>query len=171
MKIAYLGGPILGCTDAECMDWRAEAVAKLQCSTLDPLRRDYRGKEDAHVREIVEDDKSDIDQCDYLLMFCPKPSAGTSMEIIYGWEKGKRVWVVVPEGIAISPWVRYHATEGVFRSMREAFDSINVAIATNLPARTGYERAEIFQKGFEAGRDATILKARTALLNLGQQPS
>ena len=48
MKV-YLCGPIAGCTDEECMDWRENAKTILHnanISTLDPMRRDYRGTKD-----------------------------------------------------------------------------------------------------------------------------
>jgi hypothetical protein len=45
MKV-YLCGPINGCTDSECIDWRAAAKKRLS-DTIDPMRRDYRGREAA----------------------------------------------------------------------------------------------------------------------------
>jgi hypothetical protein len=35
---------------------------------------------------------------------------GTSMEILYGWERNKVVVIVVPDGPAPSPWLVYHNT-------------------------------------------------------------
>lgn len=121
MKI-YLGGPINGCTDAECKDWRAEARRMLEGHEIvDPMARDYRGREDESVVEIVENDKRDIDGCDVLLMNCPTPSVGTSMEILYGWQLKKRV-LIIAQG-RISPWLRYHA-DGLFSTLREAVKAI-----------------------------------------------
>lgn len=106
MKI-YLGGPINGCTDAQCKDWRAAAKEALAGHTiLDPMDRDYRGREDEAWEEIVEQDKLDIRGADILLMNCPTPSVGTSMEILYGWERGKRVMIVASG--RVSPWLRAH---------------------------------------------------------------
>jgi nucleoside 2-deoxyribosyltransferase len=108
-KTLYLCGPINGCTDAECKDWRDLVKSKLWWGpTLDPMRRDYRGREDECVREIVELDKIDIMRSDAILVNYPQPSTGTDMEIIYAWERGKPVVAVVPEGARISPWLRYH---------------------------------------------------------------
>lgn len=114
MKV-YLAGPINDCTDAECKDWRQQAKElRHDIAWIDPMRRDYRGQEDKNVKAIVEDDKRDIEGCDKILAFCPKPSVGTSMEIIFG-KYVKRAWpkcsvvVVVPPGSPVSPWLRYHA--------------------------------------------------------------
>lgn len=108
MKV-YLCGPINGCTDSECIDWRTEAKQKF--STIDPMDRDYRGRELECINEIVELDKLDIDTCDVLLVNYVKPSVGTSMEIFYAWTLGKPIFVVAPTGIILSPWLIYHSTE------------------------------------------------------------
>lgn len=110
----YLGGPINGCTDEEASGWR-EAVKPLLeergHSWLDPMARDYRGREmePGIAAEIVENDKEDIGQCDLLLMSCPKPSVGTSMEVFYGHSLGLPVIAVIPAGQTPSPWIVYHA--------------------------------------------------------------
>lgn len=113
----YLGGPINGCSDDEAKSWR-EAVKPLIESvgweSVDPMVRDYRGKEDESVNEIVENDKDDIDNSDVVLAYCPKPSVGTSMEVFYAWLEDKEVIVIVPPDAPVSPWLRYHSSE-VFR--------------------------------------------------------
>lgn len=108
----YLAGPINGCTDSECNDWRSRAkdiLHQIGYETLDPMDRDYRGVEDSSWNSIVEGDKKDIQDCDFILAYCPSPSVGTSMEIFYAWTIGKRVIAVVPQGKPVSPWLRYHA--------------------------------------------------------------
>jgi nucleoside 2-deoxyribosyltransferase len=110
----YLGGPINGCTDDEAHGWRDDVKQLLEAhgfEWLDPMDRDYRGREmePGIAAEIVELDKQDIDTCDVLLMNCPKPSVGTSMEILYGWLGGKQVYAVTPPGSIPSPWLVYHA--------------------------------------------------------------
>jgi nucleoside 2-deoxyribosyltransferase len=107
--VIYLCGPINGCTDAECKDWREFVKSQWEGDTLDPMRRDYRGKEDESVREIVELDKIDVTVSDYILVNYDRPSVGTSMEILYAWERGKPIIVVAKEGERISPWLRYHS--------------------------------------------------------------
>lgn len=120
MTKVYLCGPINGCTDAECNDWRAFAKGRLP-DTVDPMKRDYRGKEAESYREIVELDKIDVRNCDVILANCPKPSVGTSMEILLAWQLGKVV-VAVAEG-SISPWLRYHSTK-LCGTVREAVEWI-----------------------------------------------
>jgi nucleoside 2-deoxyribosyltransferase len=121
--VVYLCGPINGCTDAECKDWRAYAKAQLAV-TLDPMARDYRGREmePGIAAEIVENDKRDIDGSDVVLVNYVKPSVGTSMEILYAWERGKRIIVVCEPDAVLSPWLTYHATT-IVHSMREACEN------------------------------------------------
>lgn len=128
-KIVYLGGPINGCTDEEAKGWRASVAPLLAAKgylVSDPMVRDYRGKEDEAVSEIVENDKKDIQQADIMLMSCPKPSVGTSMEIFYGYalNANKRRICVLPEGAAVSPWLRYHATDIFIGTEAEAVEEL-----------------------------------------------
>jgi nucleoside 2-deoxyribosyltransferase len=120
----YLCGPINGCTDEECKDWREYAKSALRAECVDPMVRDYRGRENEAVAEIVENDKADIDGCDALLVNYVKPSVGTSMEVLYAWERGKRVVVVAAPGIPISPWLRYHAAL-IYPTFTEAINALN----------------------------------------------
>lgn len=119
MKTLYLCGPINGCTDAEANDWRTYVKGRWAGPTLDPMRRDYRGREHEAVREIVELDKADVLASGIVLANCPKPSAGTSMEILFAWENGVPVVAVVPEGAPVSPWIRYHSAH-VVHSLSDA---------------------------------------------------
>jgi nucleoside 2-deoxyribosyltransferase len=118
MKV-YLCGPINGCTDEECKDWREAAKLALP-DTVDPMRRDFRGREGDFAEEIVEGDKADIDQCDALLVNYDKPSVGTSMEILYAWQEDKTVVLVCKPGTKLSPWLTYHCSV-VVDSFEEAF--------------------------------------------------
>ena len=120
MNKVYLCGPINGRSDDDCTIWREYAKSRLS-NTLDPMRRDYRGKEDAAWRQIVELDKIDVAQCDVLLVYYDKPSVGTSMEIIWAWERGKRIVLVNKSDKPLSPWLRYHAHH-VTESLDEACD-------------------------------------------------
>lgn len=120
----YLAGPINGCTDAEAYDWRDDMTHRLSgFEILSPMARDYRGKEDESVEEIVEGDKADIDASDIIIAFCPKPSVGTSMEVFYAWERGKTVIVYAPGDAPVSPWLRYHST-AIYRTAEEVADHI-----------------------------------------------
>jgi hypothetical protein len=59
----YLAGPIFQQSDATCNDWRAKFKACELFEWLDPMARDYRGREDTAFAEIVDGDKEDIDEC------------------------------------------------------------------------------------------------------------
>lgn len=119
LKTIYLCGPINGCTDEECTDWREFVKGIWKGPTLDPMRRDYRGKEDDSVKEIVELDKIDVINSDVILVNYDKPSVGTSMEILYAFERGKLVVVVAKDGTRISPWMRYHS-HAILNSFEDA---------------------------------------------------
>ena len=105
----YLCGPINGCTDVECKDWREFVKGLWPGRCIDPMRRDYRGVEADFSRTIVEMDKVDVSNCDIVLVNYVKPSVGTAMEVIYAWERGKIIVVVAPTDAVISPWLSYHS--------------------------------------------------------------
>lgn len=125
MKV-YLCGPINGCTDAEARDWREAAKARFP-DHLDPMKRDYRGKEDESVNEIVILDKREVESVDVLLVNAPAPSWGTAMEIKHAWDHGVPCIVVVPAGTRISPWLRYHATK-IVHSFEDAYAWIEASL-------------------------------------------
>lgn len=108
----YLCGPINGRSDDDCKGWREAAKEKL-LNTCDPMDRDYRGRElePGIAKEIVELDKKDIDGCDVILVYFDKPSVGTSMEVHYAFERGKRIVLVNKSDKPLSPWLIYHCSE------------------------------------------------------------
>lgn len=110
MKTIYLCGPINGCTDEECTDWREYVKSQWEGRCIDPMVRDYRGRETEAFREIVELDKIDVAESDIIVVNYDKPSVGTSMEVLYAWQIGKRIILVCREDANISPWLRYHST-------------------------------------------------------------
>lgn len=122
----YLCGPINGCTDSECTDWR-EATKLYFPNSIDPMVRDYRGKEAEAYREIVELDKRDIRNSDVILVNYDKPSVGTSMEVFYAWTLGIPVVVVAAKDARISPWLRYHST-CIVHSFSDALDKIDIIV-------------------------------------------
>ena len=84
------------CGDEECIAWREKARGLLVgFEVLDPMDRDYREIEGRSFRRVVEEDKGDIDSCDIVLASCHRESAGTSMEILYAWERGKDVYLIL----------------------------------------------------------------------------
>lgn len=124
MVITYLCGCINGLSDSECRDWREVAKELLKTETLDPMRRDYRGKEDESVDEIVKGDLDDIAASTFMLVNATRPSWGTAMEIVYACE-GQRLGIVAFVGDArVSPWLRYHCDQ-IFRTVEEAVAFIN----------------------------------------------
>ena len=122
MKV-YLAGPIFQMEDHECIDWRKEAKRRLNgIEVFNPMERDYRGTTNENHKKIVEEDKAFIDQCDVLLVNHLKPSVGTSMEVLYAWEKQKHV-VIISENQEISPWLLYNSNK-ICSSLSEAIDYI-----------------------------------------------
>lgn len=112
MKV-YLCGGINGLSDSDCNDWRDYAREHLVHETVDPMRRDYRGREAENYKEIVTLDLQDINECEVVLVNATRPSWGTAMEVFYAFRENKRVvlWVG-PGGLAkVSPWLRYHCGE------------------------------------------------------------
>ena len=122
MKV-YLCGPINGRSDDDCKGWREYAKERLP-DTLDPMDRDYRGRElePGIAAEIVENDKADILRCDAMIVYYDKPSVGTSMEILFAHQaNGKefRTILVDKSDKPLSPWLIYHCPE-VTKSLDEA---------------------------------------------------
>lgn len=108
----YLAGAINGCSDDEATGWREQFKSMMPGNGfLDPMDRDYRGNEDENVEAIVRGDMADILISDCVVAYCPRPSWGTGMELRFAHERGRKVCVIVPEGVPVSPWLRFHATE------------------------------------------------------------
>lgn len=111
MKTIYLCGPIADRTDAQCVVWRDGVTAAWPGKTLNPLRRDYRGRELENPAQLVADDLDDIDNSDGLLVWFDAPSVGTSMEIFYAKGEGKPIVVVdarPDRSRPLSPWLVHH---------------------------------------------------------------
>lgn len=104
----YLCGGINKLSDADCRDWREAAKEMMQpFQCIDPMRRDYRGKEAQSVKAIVAGDMADIRECDVVLVNASRPSWGTAMEIRIAHEMGKFV-VAFGAGEKPSPWLVHH---------------------------------------------------------------
>lgn len=121
IPVVYLCGGINGLSDADCKNWRESAKERL-VKTIDPMRRDYRGKEAANVREIVDGDLFDINASTCVLAMCTQPSWGTAMEIFYAHRRGTPVFAVIPPG-PVSPWLEHHC-DRTFITLDEAIDAI-----------------------------------------------
>lgn len=130
----YLGGPINGLTDEEAHGWRDAVKAVLAehgHEWRDPMDRDYRGQEldPGIAAKIVRGDQVDIGYSDVLFMYSPQPSYGTAMEILIGYQRGKRVVVVLPEGAKPSPWVVHHANTIMYGSAVKAVRALMPGVA------------------------------------------
>lgn len=124
MKV-YLCGPINGRSDDDCKGWR-EYVKERLPDTLDPMARDYRGRElEPGIADvIVAGDEEDIRNSDVLLVYYDKPSVGTAMEIRMAVkEMGKRVVLVDKSVKPLSPWLIHHCPE-VYKSLDEAIAAL-----------------------------------------------
>lgn len=123
LSLVYLCGGINGLDDAAAKDWREEARQALIYRTLDPMRRDYRGRESEHVCQIVKGDLLDIDACRYVLVNATRPSWGTAMEIVYAAMAGKII-VAFTGSAPVSPWLRYHC-HAIYSTPGEAIADLN----------------------------------------------
>ena len=129
MITVYLAGPIHKCTDKQAHDWRNYVMSKLpECKFRNPMDRDYRGADHSDPElenKVVHGDKADIDASDIVLVNFSKPSVGTSMEVLYSWERGKTVFIVDTSKNygPLSVWLTYHSNK-VFKTMDEAINDI-----------------------------------------------
>lgn len=116
--VVYLAGGIFQLDDVQATAWREYVKRELsgQCDFLDPMRRDYRGREDECYAEIVNGDKHDIRQSDIILAMCNTPSWGTAMEIGYAHarrmvDNGGTHIIGIVAGQRVSPWLRHHCDD------------------------------------------------------------
>ena len=137
MKV-YLAGPILDCSDDECVTWRELAKERLGAENcLDPMRRDYRtetvggigGVATRNIPEIIVLDKLDIRNSTALMVNYSKHSDGTAMEVFYAHSLGIPIVLFTGKGFELdedgaiidtpwninhwSPWMIHHATQTV----------------------------------------------------------
>jgi len=122
MSTIYLCGGINKLSDSEAKDWREAAKSELSGTykLLDPMRRDYRGREAESVRDIIDGDIQDILDADILLVNASRPSWGTGMELFFASKKGKVVVTICPDEKP-SPWLVGHSTVLV-KTFAEAFN-------------------------------------------------
>lgn len=71
---------------------------------------------------IVINDKNNISECDILVAYVEKATFGTTMEILFAWERHKPVYVINPEMTLIEDiWLSYHTTR-FFDSIEDCFE-------------------------------------------------
>lgn len=124
--ILYLCGAMDNVSEDERHGWREEVKQKWKADwCLDPTRRDYGERDlDEVCRELVDLDKRDIMASDITLVNYTRPSVGTSMEILFSWERHMPVVIIdKAENGFISPWLYYHSTV-IVDSIDEALDWI-----------------------------------------------
>lgn len=112
MKSIYLCGPINGRSDDDCTGWREQVKSLWPGQCVDPMERDYRGRElePGIAAEIVAGDIEDIMVVDAILVFFDKPSVGTAMEVFYAKHVlGKPVVVIDKSDKPLSPWLIFHS--------------------------------------------------------------
>lgn len=102
----YLSGPMDHCTRAERDDWRDYVKAWWSGCILDPCRREGKNRD---PQQLVMMDKADIMNSDVLLVNYWKNGTGTPMEIMYAFDRGKIVVIVVPDVNNCSWWLKYHS--------------------------------------------------------------
>ena len=107
MKRVYLAGPPFA---EEYRRRASELLLAAGSETVDPMRRDFRGRTEGHEAEIVEGDLEEIASCDVLLAAFTSPDEGTAMEAWYAQTLGKPV-VVYTGGTPPHPWTVYVAAE------------------------------------------------------------
>lgn len=130
----YLAGPINGRSDADAMNWREWVKAQWPGLWMDPMARDYRGREmEPGIAElIVNGDLLDIQQSDAMLVMFDKPSVGTAMEVFYcATVLHKPVFVIdaqpytqIIERNPLSPWLVHHSSAIYQRLDEETLVSI-----------------------------------------------
>jgi len=131
-RTIYLCGPINGRTDDDASNWRNEVktIYGMNGIVLDPMRRDYRGRElePGIASEIVDGDMEDILSCDAVLVYFDKPSVGTAMEVFFAkYVLGKVVVLIDASDKPLSPWLLHH-TDYRTRSISDALMHIDMAI-------------------------------------------
>lgn len=126
-RTIYLCGPINGRSDTDCMTWRDLVKRLWDGRCLDPMRRDYRGREAEFASEIVELDRKDIEDSDAVLVYFDRPSVGTSMEVFYAKQIGKPVVVIDQSDAPLSPWLVHHSDD-ITKHLSVALASISMIL-------------------------------------------
>lgn len=82
--------------------------------------------------EIIKCDKETIESCDIFIAYINRYSAGTSMEILYSYDKNIPVYLIVtPErGFENDLWLKAHATK-IFFGIDDCFNHIKKQLEGN----------------------------------------
>ena len=131
MVTIYLSGGIKDLTDEQAYGWRKGVVEHYKgydVRILVPTRLQYRPDMDIHAAclWLTKRDKVAILDSDIVLAYCPRPSWGTAMEIIYAQEHGK--WVItVCDDPEPSPWLMAHS-DAIVGTFKEAYSEVKKVI-------------------------------------------
>lgn len=128
MKNVFLSGPIRGIPREESLYWRNQAKDLLE--TNFEVRHALRGREVVETlpdpRIAIIRDKNDIDWADIILVNDTNPNAsmiGTSMEIIYAYERNKTI-LIFGNAHEKDYWLNYHS-HARFEKLEDACIAIN----------------------------------------------
>jgi len=133
MAVIYLSGGIKDLTDEEAFGWRKEVQnhylrlgSKIHTLIPSRLQERFDMSSEAAARWIVKRDKVGIAEADIILAFCPRPSWGTAMEIMYAYELDKWIVVVCDEDYP-SPWLITHS-DIIVPTLMDAYPEIDKII-------------------------------------------
>jgi len=136
--IVYLAGGINKLSDSDAMDWREEfkeRAAGLPLTILDPMRRDYRGREHNYgvAEEITRNDQIDVVVADVLVVNgnnMNRPTWGTAMEVQMAFSFHKFIITICDEELP-SPWLPERSSVMV-KSVEEAVRVLEENIGVGL---------------------------------------
>lgn len=121
----YLSSPIENTELQDVHEWRDYCKKTLWADCIDPTEFKPASYDRLALMDLVIKEKEAIDSCDFLFLFFWKHSAGTPMEQLYAFERGKQVWLIRGGKLAPSIWTVCHATRE-FTSLPEAVRAFNV---------------------------------------------
>ena len=130
-KKVFISGPILGMeTNQGYRETITEICLKLGFDVIDPWRREksmYKGDEkwwwpNVPAAGFVQRDLEDAENCDIMIVYLPKLSAGACMELFYAKHKGKTV-IVVSEMEKLSPWIEIHS-DTILKNLNDLEDEL-----------------------------------------------
>lgn len=112
MRTVYLAGPIAGCAEDEAKNWRTEAanfLIQFKIKGVTPLRNEP-AKNGQYVTAAASSSLSDFERkgipaknlfdvrmCDMILVYLPKFSYGTVLEIGWGYALNKSIVMVTED--------------------------------------------------------------------------
>ena len=118
MKV-YLAGPI-----PTQKKWREKITQSLKELNHEIIVFNPENFENTYSpATIVNYDKSIIKKCDLLIANITRLSAGTSMEILYAWERDIPVLLIANKEIK-NPWLIHHSSF-IVKNLEEAVNILN----------------------------------------------